>query len=356
MALAVVAVTPGGLNLALSLQQGVDWELDIYAFHTLDVENRPVYQFKELKALVKDLFLKYDQIVFIMALGIVVRAIAPVVNNKRTDPAVVVMDEEGRNIVSVLSGHLGGANQLAQSLAVFLGGNAVITTATDVRQLPAVDVIAKKLGLELEPFANAKKVSSAFLRNQKVLAFGDRKLAGLAAILEEKGIPVTLVDDLSKIERQNGIYILLTNRVLTDTDWDHTLYLRPRNVTVGIGCRKGVSTNEIKQAVERALAEAERSSLSIKCFNSIDIKSKEVGLLEAANYFGVPVRFWKPQEIEEVFRKGSSLQTSQFVIEKIGVEGVCEPTALLGGKCAKLILHKRKYGRVTVALAEENCG
>ncbi len=358
MKIAVVAVTKQGITTAEKtaalLSENGNHDTLLYVpgkFSLLSIEGKRHPYRKPLRELMGDLFTGYEAIVCVMAVGIVVRLIAPYLRDKTRDPAVVVMDELGQNVVSVLSGHWGGANALTVQIANGVGANPVITTATDVNGLPAIEVLAREHGWLIEPFELVKKVNSAIVNGSPVLIYSEVPLD------LEPAANIRLRDfaAYSPARREKGRVVLVTNRTAKSFP-PGTLFLRPRNLWVGVGCRKGVTAGEVRSAVTSALEEAGRTLTSVQSLASVDIKSEELGLLEAAAELNLPVEFFSRPAIRAVLQEhGKEFGYSGLVDEKIGVGGVCEPAAVLGaGKESKLILPKTKYGKVTVAVAEGN--
>lgn len=210
-----------------------------------------------LRSMVEEIFHEYDGLIFVMALGIVIRMIAPYLTDKHTDPAVVVVDEGRRFAISALSGHEGGANRLAIQVASILGAEPVITTATEAR----------------------------------------------------------------------------------------------KGLIIGVGCRRGATREEILEAINVAMERGKCSIEGVRCVATIDLKRSEPGLKEACLALGVPLRTVSSNLIEKF---DGPYQRSAFVKERIGVEGVSEPCALLAGRRTKLIVPKVKRGKVCVAIAKED--
>lgn len=243
MKIAIVAITKKGKSSALKIKRAIP--------------DSKIYFFKgNLKGLSGKLFEEFDGIIFCMAAGIVVRVIKDYIKDKYTDPAVVVVDEEGRFAISLLSGHEGGANDLAIQVSNILGAEPVVTTASESR----------------------------------------------------------------------------------------------KKIVIGIGCRRGINKNEIKTAVKYALKQTRYSINRVKCFATIDLKQDENGLREACLEFGVPLRIVSSELIK---RFSGIYKKSSFVKEKIGVEGVSEPCALIAARKPKMILGKTKIGGVTIAVVKE---
>lgn len=358
MKIAVVAVTRQGIRLAERTASALSGSGQHHTvlhlpgkFSLLRIEGQRKPYRKPLKELFGELFAEYEGIVCIMALGIVVRLIAPYLKDKTCDPAVVVMDELGQNVISALSGHLGGANKLTTEIAGLLGTNPVITTATDVQGLPALEMLAEENGWVVEPFEMVKRVNAALVNGQKVIIYSEKPLD----LDFPEPLEVREFARYSPARREDGRVILVTNRSARSFPTG-TVFLRPKNLCIGIGCRKGISKEEVKEAVMAALEATGRSLSSVRGFASVDIKSQEQGLLDAAEEMNVPIEFFSPEALALLFEKrGDELSFSQMVYDRIGVGGVCEPSAILSlGETSALIMPKTRYGKVTAAIAEDD--
>ncbi len=355
MKTAIVAVTRQGVELAEKtaalLAENGGYETVVYVpgkFSLLQIDGRRRPYRKSLRELCGELFAEYEGIVCIMALGIVVRLIAPHLRGKTEDPAVVVMDELGQNVISVLAGHWGGANALTGRIAELCGANPVITTATDVHGLPAVEMLARERGWRIEPFELVRKINAAIVNGQKVVIYSDIPLN----IKQAEHIEVQAYNRYAAGQKEDRRVVLVTNKAAEHFP-PGTLFLRPPNLCIGVGCRRGVSDREVLAAITAAMAEAGLAMSCVRSLASIDIKSDEAGLLAAAGELARPVQFFSRPELLAVLReRDGELTYSEFVDDKIGVGGVCEPAAILGaGKTPELVQGKRKYGQVTIAIA-----
>ena len=278
-----------------------------------------------------------DALIFIGACGIAVRAIAPFVRDKRTDPAVVSIDEAGRFSIPLLSGHVGGANQLALEAAKILSAQPVVTTATDMEGRFAVDVFAKENGLFLEDWKGAKDVSAAVLAGEPVGFFSDFPVKG--------PLPRGLSrDTLCK----RNLWITVSKR---ETD-ERMLRLIPRCVAVGIGCRRGTPEEKIREILEAAFAENRVDIRSVGILASIDLKSGEPGLCNLAASFKLPFFTYTAGELEAV---PGAYTESAFVKKTAGVGNVCERAAmaacLAAAEEARILFPKYARDGVTVAAA-----
>lgn len=342
---AVFALTPGGRQLALQL--GALCGYTVMLPQELCEAGDGAQPFVLLKDAVAEAFSRREALVLVMACGIAVRLLAPLVQDKRRDPAVVVMDEAGRFAVSLLSGHWGGANRLAEQLAAAVGAQPVITTATDVHGLYAVDLLARELGVKPEPFARIKEFNAAMLRGETVAVF-----TGEPDILPGE-YPGLTFRDLSRLgaaaEAALPFRALLTSADRLEGDRENDIYLRPPSLYVGLGCRRGTPAAEIITAILDVLARYNLAAGSLAGLASIDRKADEPGLLAAAAQLQVPVQFFGTEEIEAV---SSDCRQSEFVKQTMGVGAVCEPTAILAARGGRLIVEKQKMKGITVAVAE----
>lgn len=341
----VFAVTPGGRRLALHVAAACGYTVCLP--NELCEAGDQARPFASLREAVAAAFAENEALVLIMACGIAVRLLAPLVEDKQRDPAVVVMDEGGRFAISLLSGHWGGANQLAQRLAETVGAVPVITTATDVQGLCAVDVLAREIGVRPQPFSRVKDFNAAMLRGDQVGVF-----TVMPELLTAQYAGLTLFE-FSRLQADEGKRVpyraLLTNAARVDGARDDDLYLRPPNLHVGVGCRRGMPAGDILRAISAVLETHNLAPASLAGLASIDRKQDEAGLLEAADELNVPVRFFGTDEIETV---ATPCQESAFVKQTMGVGAVCEPTAILAARGGRLIVRKQKMKGITIAVAE----
>ncbi len=337
MKIAVICFTGAGASTAHRLMEGLIKEGDLCEGYGKGQGLKPLTM--SLADWTRKQFLEKDGIVFIGAMGIAVRSIAPCLKGKAEDPAVVVLDDEGRFSISVLSGHLGGANELTGRAARITGGQAVITTSTDIHGKFAVDLFAKRLGLAITELNKIKKVSAAVLRGETVGFFSDFPIEGK--------LPEELC---SGREADISLFITLSN-LPEEGKTDHLLRLIPKILILGIGCRKGTPVTAIRDGVSRVLKEHNISPLAIAGCASIDLKKEEEGICAFAAETGVPFYTYPAEVLDGIEGEFTS---SPFVKQITGVDNVCERSALccvkeLGG--GKLIVKKEAAAGVTVAAA-----
>lgn len=282
-------------------------------------------------------------LIFVGATGIAVRSIAPFVRDKKTDPAVLVIDEHGKFVISLLSGHIGGANEWTELLAAELRSIPVVTTATDLNEKMAVDVFAVKNNMAIKEMGMAKRIAADFLDGRKVGFWSDFQVTG--QVPPELWQCCTEHTDFQAEGIEDGICVAIQKN---KNPFPHTLHLVPKVVVLGIGCRKQTEKEKIEHAVEESLGllGIERESIAAVC--SIDLKKEEQGLLQFCADWNLPFTVFSREELEQV--KGDFSQ-SEFVKKIAGVSNVCERSAVLGSKNGTLIQKKRAGDGVTVAAA-----
>ena len=275
-----------------------------------------------------------DALIFVGAAGIAVRAIAPYAASKRSDPAVVVMDEKGQYVIPLLSGHIGGANALARRLAAGLNAVPVITTATDVNGRFSVDTWATDHGMVITSMALAKRVSAEILTRDIPFCTDAEK-------------PDRLAEGL--VWGQAGpLGICVSVRDLRP--FDDTLLLVPKALRIGLGCRRGISAEAVEAAVQKVLKDNRLRVEAVAEAASIDVKSDEAGLIDCCRGHRWPVEFLSADALNAV---PGSFTGSEFVKSTVGVDNVCERAAAMGGR---LIVNKTAVNGVTVAVAEMKWG
>lgn len=345
MKISIVSFTAKGSTLAIKVKEELKKEGILceaytnkrYAKERL-IKERKGSLFEWTKAQFNDV----NGIIFIGAAGIAVRAVSPFLVSKIKDPAVLVMDEKGEFVISLLSGHMGKANEITKKVANLINATPVITTATDINKLFAVDVFARKNKLLIQSFPLAKEISAALLERKKVGFYSDYSVKG--------NLPKELVwikkDDNKGLNIDLGICVSAKEK-----EWlpfEKTLYLIPPVVTLGIGCKKGTKKETIEELAEQSLYENGYSWNSVGQITSINIKKDEEGLVLAAREHGVPFRTFSKQELMKI---EGEFEGSVFVEQVTGVDNVCERCAVLGSNKGTLVQKKRAANGVTIAVA-----
>lgn len=309
----------------------------------------------------EEAFKNSDALIFIGASGIAVRAIAPFVTSKTADPACIVSDEKGNYVIPLLSGHIGGANELARQLAKDLEAIPVITTATDVNGLFAVDEWAQKNGLFISSMAAAKQVAAHLLQGKTI---------GLSSIFPIKGkLPQGLVWKENLAEpAETEIQISICRGQADSKEKTHlphhgaqesekqpksgqgpsVLQLIPRCLVLGIGCRRDTPKEAIEALVRETLENCNLSEKALLCAASIDLKAQESGLLEFCREWELPFQVFSSEELQQV---QGDFTPSSFVKGITGVDNVCERAAVLASSKGRLIVKKQAQKGVTVAAA-----
>lgn len=294
---------------------------------------------------------KRRSLLFIGACGIAVRAIAPFLTDKLNDVPVLVMDEQGRFVIPVLAGHVGGANELAVSLAERMGSTPVITTATDLNHCFAVDLFARRNALHIVNKDGIAKVSSRILAGEEVtmaveegyLREEEAGIPGEKRLLEEINVPegIRLVSTESLADVLVAPASYGQGRLLT---------LRPKEYVIGIGCKRGKAAEQIDHFVYRVLKESGISMEQVAAFASIDRKKDEEGILWMSSHYGIPFVTYSAEELQQV---EGTFHASEFVKSQVGVDNVCERAALrFSGPDGILITGKQAEDGITAAIVK----
>lgn len=349
---AIWAITPNGLKLARKIASGLS-DGDIFASHKLTADGSNLATFQSLSTALADVFYHYTGHIFIMSAGIVVRIIAAFIRSKLEDPAVVVVDDQGKHAISLLSGHLGGANALTLDVAGFIGAHPVITTATDVNQIAAIDVLAKEKHLTIENPQAIKTVNMALLKGEPICLHDPFGLmpdsifhsipwpdaispGGTTPVEQQKpndDVPRIFIDDL-------------------DADLPSSvLILRPPTLIAGIGCNRNTPMEEIEDLLENVLEKFRLSSASLSGIASIKLKADEPGLLALAARLDLPLYFYDKAELNRV----AGIQNPSSMVKKhIGVKSVCEAAAILAAQNGNLVVPKQTNRNATLAIARKS--
>jgi cobalt-precorrin 5A hydrolase len=319
MKLAVIAITRGGKELAERLVQLVD-DLTLITGKTKVAEK------------FADNWHNFDGFICIMAAGIAVRSIAPLLSHKHHDPCIVVMDEKGQHIISLLSGHIGGGNDLTRKIATLTGGRPVITTASDTLNLVALDLWARDQNLVIENQDDLTKATTRLVNQGFLKLYSDIEVASLPKGLKQ-------VQDFKEAD------IIVSH---FKTFPKGSIHFRPSNLVIGTGCNRGTPVEEFESAMEELLNDLYLNSASIRNLASIDKKNDEVGLLQFAVNNGWNIEFFNKKSINTL----NNIEISFAALKAVGAIGVAEPTALLSAQSNLLLSRKRKWKNVTMAIAQ----
>ncbi len=287
-----------------------------------------------LKGWTEDAFQNADGLIFVGAAGIAVRAIAPYVTSKASDPAVIVLDECAHFAVPILSGHLGGANDLARRISALCGAVPVITTATDANGVFAVDEWAKRQGCAVINPEKIKRVSGKILSGETTALYSSWPVGGEIP----QGVAVTGTPE--------GCDFVLT---MKKTEPRNALLLVPRIAVLGIGCRKGTPVEAIEAAFQALMEQHGIFSEMVSLAATIDLKKEEPGVLAFCASRDIPLQVFSAKELQAV---EGDFSASAFVERVTGVDNVCERSAMAAcGTGGKLIIQKTAGNGITMALA-----
>ncbi len=346
---AVWILTPNGLELAGKICRNLP-AVDGFVSQNVAAAMTEFAQFQNLAASVKQKFQQYAGHIFIMSTGIVVRVIAPLIQHKTQDPAVVVVDDGGHHAISLLSGHLGGANDLTRKVAAIIGADPVITTATDVNQVPAIDVLALQKNLFIENPQAIKTVNMALLNGRRIKVHDPFNLLK-DSLPKSEVLPYEKLKQHAKDNDRNLDGEMLAGVFIDDVRWTlppQVLVLRPASLVAGIGCNRNTGAAEIKALLEEVLAANNLALSSLKCIASIDVKADEAGLKALADMLELPLVFFEREQLNQV----TGIENPSTIVEKhVGVKSVCEAAAILAARNGTLIVPKHTTPNVTVAIA-----
>ncbi len=323
MSAAVTAFTRAGAETAARLCR----LLDAHGYAKAGYASGALRPFENLHSHAAALWENYDALVFVGACGIAVRAVAPFVSDKASDRAVVVVDEKCRYAIPILSGHLGGANELAEKIASLTGADAVITTATDINGAFAADTFARSNDLIIGDTKLIKEISARLLDGGKV---------GFRSDYEAKNIPPYFTRD-----GEAGIYIGGSDA----KPFKITLALKPKNLVIGIGCKK--NCEDVTAKAEDFLLRHGTDPKRLRAVATIDIKKNEKGIKELCEKYSVPLITFTANELNAA---RGDFTASEFVKKTVGTDNVCERA--LSASSARITVPKTTGGGASFALGE----
>lgn len=344
---AAIAITKHGIAIARRIKQNMP-EVDIYVPSKHSDGGNDINWFSEQSAqLVGNLFRTYDALICVFSLGAVIRLISPHLVDKKSDPAVIVIDDKATHVISTLSGHLGGANALTRLVAGFLNARSVITTAADVNETIPVDLVGKQFGWTIENPENVTRVSAFMVNEEKIAWYQD---AGEKDWWQGP-LPknVMAVDSIAKIklpEFKAGLVI--SDRTMEDAEVrGKSVIYRPKSLVIGIGLHWDTSKDDIDLGVKSVFLENRLSTQSIGKIASINRGAKVEGLEEFSKQYCVPIEVYSKVELASV-----KVPNPSAVVEKFeGTTSVSEAASILGAK-GELIVPKQKFPpNLTVAVS-----
>jgi len=292
-----------------------------------------VYKLNQVE--IKDLWEEVPAIVFIMATGIVVRCIAPLIKDKKKDPGVLVIDEEGSHVIPLLGGHQGGANELAKTISYLINAKPVITTSSDLNNLPALDLWIERCQLLVKNDAHLPKIMSNFVENKKVKIY-----------INSDAIHLPLYSEYFEVcTNSKEAHLVITNRKLEECE--DKLILIPRNLILGVGLHDWITYDEIEEAVKGTFDEEGLYFEALKGVATIDRKANNPVLRDFCQKHKLELYSFKVEDLSKV----ESVSKSDIVEKRIGVSSVCEQSAIFASK-GRLLVTKRVFKNLTIAVAE----
>lgn len=361
MNVSVICFTARGCDTALRIRTVFDRAGDTVRIWCKKKDYTPPEGIRSLEEPLKEWTGKQfgcrDALIFVGATGITVRSVAPFLEHKTKDPAVLTVDEQGKFVISLLSGHIGGANELCSRIAEELKATPVITTATDLNRTFAVDVFAKKNRLWIADMTAAKRISALLLDGGCVEVSSAFPVEGKLP----EGLRMAPPEDAGKDdptrnrtlpEADARIRILAgAVREGREADGKPELLLVPQRAVLGLGCRRGKSAEELEAFVLGLLEKQNLSVHALEKVCSIDRKAKEPGILQFCGKYGLPFETFPAEELMAV---SGTFPASPFVQKQVGADNVCERSAVLGSKNGTLLVRKTAENGMTAAVAWEN--
>lgn len=334
MKLAIISVSNKGQKLAFKLKEKLNEDSTILK---VDLYHKNVKKYFQI------LFYEYDAIIAIMASGILIRTIAPLIESKVTDPAILNIDDNGNFVISTLSGHLGGANKLTDKIANLIDAIPVITTSTDVNKKLGIDILAKDLYLSINNTKEILFFNKSILEGEQLnfTINPNKNFDYLFNYLKNNTLEIDVSFSYSNNINTDEIHVKLDN---------HKIILKEMKIVVGIGCRRGKECADIYKSLIKSINELNIDKSRINMFSSAEIKKNEQGILELSDKLNIPVNFVELDKLK--LFESNDIQKSEFVYSKFGIYGVCEPSALItAGFDSKLIYKKTSYDGVTISIA-----
>ncbi len=344
--ISVLAITKNGVKMGLSLKNIFpDWQ--IFAPSKFSDKNEMINWYDDSTSIkIVDLFQSNDALICLFSLGAVIRLIAPHIKDKKMDPAVIVIDDKAQFVISVLSGHLGGANELSNNIAEKINATPVITTAADVNKTIPVDLVGKEFGWKIDDDTTVTKVSAFMVNKEKIGVFQD---AG-----EKDWWKKELPDNVSKYENFEGLknstskgFLIISDQTFNDEILENAVVYRPQTLVVGVGLHWDTSKDTIKDGLLSSLEKFHLSSKSLARFVSIKKEKDVEGLIELGKEMDIPIEYIDRVDLADVITPNPSKTVQAFE----GTSSVSEAAALKSSS-GKLIVEKQKFPpNLTIAIA-----
>ena len=343
---AILAITKNGIKMGLSLKNLFpDWK--VFAPSKFSDNNEVIEWYNDSTSIkIVDLFKSNDALICLFSLGAVIRLIAPHIKDKKTDPAVIVIDDKAQFVISVLSGHLGGANELSNDIAQKINAVPVITTAADVNKTIAVDLVGKEFGWRIDDDDTVTKVSAFMVNKEKIGVF--QNVGNRDWWKKEFPRNVFKYDSFDELKNsQSKGFLIISDQVFDDKILENTVVYRPQTLVVGVGLHWDTSKETIKSGLETSLQKFNLSSKSIARFVSIKKEKDIVGLIELGKEMNIPIEYIDREELATIDTPNPSKTVQTFE----GTPSVSEAAAIKSSQ-GELVVEKQKFPpNLTIAIA-----
>jgi len=347
--LAIIAITKNGIDIAKRIRAKFP-SSQVFAPSKLSTGDSSVTWFEEpTTAKVGDLFKSHEALVCIFSLGAVIRLVAPHMRDKKTDPAVVVIDDTAKFVISTLSGHLGGANQLSEEIAGIIGATPIITTAADVNKTIAVDLVGREFGWQIDDDSTVTKVSAFMVNEEKIGVFQDAGERDWWLPKRELPKNVHVYSDIEDMINSDckGFLIISDRAVKDGSVLGRAVIYRPKTLVVGVGLHWDTARDTIREGLEFCLSRFGLSPKSVARFASIKKEAQVAGLRELAEEMKVPVDYYEKQELANITIPNPSEVVQTFE----GTPSVSEAAAIKSSG-GTLVVEKQKFPpNLTIAIA-----
>ena len=345
--IAVLAITKNGIDMSLRIKEHFS-DFEIFAPVKFSDNNGKIQWYDESTTQkIVDLFKSNDGIVCLFSLGAVIRLLAPHIKDKKTDPAVIVIDDNANFVISVLSGHLGGANELSNEIAEKIGSTPVITTAADVNKTIAVDLVGKEFGWKIDDDSNVTRISAFMVNKEKIGIFQNiGKKEWWKGKFPENITFFSNIEDLKASESKG--YLIITNDQIDDESvLENSVVYRVPDLVVGIGLHWDTSKETILNGVNETLKKFELKQKQIARLVSIKKDKDVIGLIELSREMNIPIEYIDREELATITAPNPSETVQAFE----GTASVSEAAAIKSSK-GELIVEKQKFPpNLTVAIA-----
>ncbi|MHA7733071.1 cobalt-precorrin 5A hydrolase [Nitrosopumilus sp. S6] len=343
--ISVLAITKNGINIGQNLKEFFP-EWTIFAPSKFSNQNDSITWYSEpTSEKIVELFKNNDALICLFSLGAVIRLIAPHLKDKKTDPAVIVIDDKTNFVISVLSGHIGGANELTEKIAEKLQAQPVITTAADVNKTIAVDLVGRDFGWKIEDDSNVTRISAHMVNEEPIGVFQD---TGEKNWYKQLPKNVSLYNTLGELEKSKSkAKLIISDKIIENDLISESVIYRPPSLVIGIGLHWDTSKETIKEGINDCLEKFKLSSKSIAKLVSIKKPEDVQGLIDAGKEMGIPVEYVEREDLAKVTAPNPSDTVKAFE----GTASVSEAAAILVSN-GKLIVEKQKFPpNLTIAIA-----